>query len=557
TPTDDGVGAPTSALDLTHVIMMMVNRGSPLAGGSLSRDETGGQQNNNLSQLVMDINIHLQDHHTKSEGECKLVMGRIKDKIQGLMDVYLCPKADPARVSEMCLFLVMLVGQEFLECEHTSRIFEEGDIRAILKPVLKICALLPLPKFAHLQHRLVEHATLLASQWLPRHAAAMISFFEELVDLLSDLDVLWDAAKERGADAVLIPGTMAVAFTRLAEELGQEPLELPLSSAQHLALCQTATVAIAAQVSTAIPAVASGTLAFTNLWTLLCKQLGGGLTPSNENIHKASLEAVLVLLDQEEPPQGIAPRLAFHCLTLADQVLEPSCWTAKKAWGEEGERDEESRFQDETTVKELLSRCIQSLFTTNGQGMSCQLELRECLFTALSSSLGVVARWWTSRGTPICTIPLAVNKGGGGSTDGGGAPVTASGGNAEEAEVGLVRAIVGAFTSVVESCNTPYSAWETSAAPIMAAVPAAAGEEEARREVVLEEGGQEMTPFPAREGDTVLLVPRGLAGVVSSLAPVACVQLELVRCLHAVLQGFQDIPRRVLSEGDLGIGERE
>ncbi|CAM9657564.1 unnamed protein product, partial [Choristocarpus tenellus] len=50
-----------------------------------------------------------------------------------------------------------------------------------------------------------------------------------------------------------------------------------------------------------------------------------------------------------------------------------------------------------------------------------------------------------------------------------------------------------------------------------------------------------------------MFVPLGLAEVVSALAPVACVQPELVRCLRALLGRFPYVPWSVLWEGEMGI----
>lgn len=51
-------------------------------------------------------------------------------------------------------------------------------------PVRNLCALLPLPRFAGLQPRLVQHVGLLASLWLPRDAASLVGFFQDSVELL-------------------------------------------------------------------------------------------------------------------------------------------------------------------------------------------------------------------------------------------------------------------------------------------------------------------------------------------------------------------------------------
>lgn len=62
--------------------------------------------------------------------------------------------------------------------------FGEGGARAVSYPVWKLCALLPLPRFAGLHHRLVAHVGLLASLWLPRDASALVDFFQDTVELL-------------------------------------------------------------------------------------------------------------------------------------------------------------------------------------------------------------------------------------------------------------------------------------------------------------------------------------------------------------------------------------
>lgn len=63
-------------------------------------------------------------------------------------------------------------------------IFGEGGARAVSYPVRKLCALLPLPRFAALQPRLVAHVGLLASLWLPRYASGYVEFFQDAVELL-------------------------------------------------------------------------------------------------------------------------------------------------------------------------------------------------------------------------------------------------------------------------------------------------------------------------------------------------------------------------------------
>lgn len=74
--------------------------------------------------------------------------------------------------------------QQYLECEHAQTVFGEGGARAVSYPVWKLCALLPLPRFAGLLPRLVAHIGLLATLWLPRDASALIDFFEDAVELL-------------------------------------------------------------------------------------------------------------------------------------------------------------------------------------------------------------------------------------------------------------------------------------------------------------------------------------------------------------------------------------
>lgn len=51
-------------------------------------------------------------------------------------------------------------------------------------PIWKICALLPLPRFAGLHPRLIAHVGLLASLWLPQETSALIDFLEDTVELL-------------------------------------------------------------------------------------------------------------------------------------------------------------------------------------------------------------------------------------------------------------------------------------------------------------------------------------------------------------------------------------
>lgn len=75
-------------------------------------------------------------------------------------------------------------SQQYLECEHAQLVFGEGGARAVSYPVRKLCALLPLPRLASLQPRLVAHVVLLASLWLPRDASALVDFFQDAVELL-------------------------------------------------------------------------------------------------------------------------------------------------------------------------------------------------------------------------------------------------------------------------------------------------------------------------------------------------------------------------------------
>ncbi|CAN0174208.1 unnamed protein product, partial [Ectocarpus fasciculatus] len=124
---------------------------------------------------VMDkINRHLRDHHARTSDECQAVMGIVERSLEGLVDKHFSVDAEPSRVSEMLLFHVMFSGQQYLECEHAQLIFGEGGARAVSFPIRKLCALLPLPRFAGLQPRLVQHVGLLASLWLPRDAASLV-----------------------------------------------------------------------------------------------------------------------------------------------------------------------------------------------------------------------------------------------------------------------------------------------------------------------------------------------------------------------------------------------
>lgn len=80
--------------------------------------------------------------------------------------------------------------QQYLECEHAQMVFGEGGARAVSYPVWKLCALLPLPRFAGLHPRLVAHIGLLASLWLPRDGSTLVNFFEDAVELLQ-VWILW------------------------------------------------------------------------------------------------------------------------------------------------------------------------------------------------------------------------------------------------------------------------------------------------------------------------------------------------------------------------------
>ena len=97
-------------------------------------------------------------------------------------------------------------SQQYLECEYSQLIFGEGGARAVSYPVRKLCALLPLPRFAALQPRLVTHVGLLASLWLPRYASAYVEFFQDTVELLQVcgrgyIDVFRACNWRRGAGA--------------------------------------------------------------------------------------------------------------------------------------------------------------------------------------------------------------------------------------------------------------------------------------------------------------------------------------------------------------------
>ncbi|CAM9657493.1 unnamed protein product, partial [Choristocarpus tenellus] len=415
----------------------------------------------NLARVVTNINNHLREHQSRSEEECRAVMGGVKEELKGLIEEHLRPDADPERVSEICLFLVMFVGQEFLECEFASLVFEDGDSLAASLPVFKLCALLPLPRFAHLQSQLVDHLTLLAAHWLPRYISAAIRFLEETVDLLTDLQMLWLAAKERGTDAVFTTGTWVMAYCGLAKELEEDPLKLPFLSTQHLSLGRAGATSISARVAAAIPSVSCGTLVYTRLWNLLCKQLGGDLCPDEGTVHKASLEAALVLLENDEPPDGITQRFALLCLGMASQALLGTQLDQRGRNGGDQNRlkGKSSHLQHLTTIQELLSRCIDRLFSCPGQGLSTRPDLMASLFTALSSH-DVVAHWWSTCGVQRLRWCIELQQGQGQVPGPGartGRQTTTVSPSVESrrghAEVALARSMVGAYASAVEGCS--------------------------------------------------------------------------------------------------------
>lgn len=110
--------------------------------------------------------------------------------VQCRIDVELrccCFDLQPA-VHEVCVLHnpapISPCRQQYLECEHAQMVFGEGGARAVSYPVWKLCALLPLPRFAGLHPRLVAHIGLLASLWLPRDGSTLVNFFEDAVELL-------------------------------------------------------------------------------------------------------------------------------------------------------------------------------------------------------------------------------------------------------------------------------------------------------------------------------------------------------------------------------------
>ncbi|CAM9483002.1 unnamed protein product, partial [Scytosiphon promiscuus] len=468
---------------------------SSLAGAMQASHVKSSTAEPNLEGLMEKINSHLRNHDAKTSEECHAVMSGVENSLESLMDKHFSADAEPARVSEMLLFHVMFSGQQYLECEHAQLVFGEGGARAVSYPVRKLCALLPIPRLASLHPRILAHIVLLASLWLPRDASSLVDFFQDVVELLQNLERLWRIVEEKGGDNVLVAGTRVVAFARLGKALGQPPLDLELPSRIHLSLCRASLTSVAAKIGTLMPMSAAGSCAYTQLWSLLSRQLASELRPETEAFHHVSLEALLELL-QDPPLLGAMPQLGVNCLYLAGRALEaPQGFNSDQVEEGEGASNKERRAVTPVhlpAIQDLSARCLRAIFPSSslhptktrqntpgtrgagGAGEASAAEWRgqrqprgwrpsatgtastranlppaesetaaaACLASA-SATLPCITRWWAG-------CQQSVSNGGG---DGGG---TGTAPHTEEATV-LAKAIAAAYASAVK-CSGERSA---------------------------------------------------------------------------------------------------
>ncbi|CAN0202225.1 unnamed protein product, partial [Ectocarpus sp. 12 AP-2014] len=523
---------------------------------------------------------HLRDHHARTSDECQAVMRTVERSLEGLVDKHFSVDAEPSRVSEMLLFHVMFSGQSYLECEHAQLVFGEGGARAVSFPVRKLCALLPLPRFAGLQPRLVQHVGLLASLWLPRDAASLAGFFQDSVELLQQ-----DARgvfRSSGEGPRTGPSGHRAFFERTL-------FSLPGVHDKHHGDGRRAH--------------ARGSHAYSQLWSLLGRQLDKELRPDTQDLLQVSLKALLVLLENP-PPAGAMPQLGISCVRLAGRALCPPLGAdgseAMDAGGASYREYPAMAVEHLAAIQDLATRCIRLVFPgsyrkpqpkkrkasrtsgargvrvafagglrrprrrqrlqstkktaaatkafapkSEGAGAGAAAAATACL-TSLSATLPCIRRWWASCQGYVDEVNGAARM------------------NTTEA-VALARAIAAAYASAVEIAGAGQHA---SAGKVSTIVAGASRKATAKDKTPRKKSGAETprgwdagtprfgagltSPRPAAARRPVASstapppVPRRFAAAVSALVGVPCVQPELVRALRVVLKRFPHAPIAVL-----------
>ncbi|CBJ31314.1 hypothetical protein Esi_0244_0008 [Ectocarpus siliculosus] len=530
-----------------------------------------------LEGVMEKINRHLRDHHARTSDECQAVMSTVERSLEGLVDKHFSVDAEPSRVSEMLLFHVMFSGQSYLECEHAQLVFGEGGARAVSFPIRKLCALLPLPRFAGLQPRLVQHVGLLASLWLPRDAASLVEFFQDSVELLQDASGVFRSSGEGPRTG---PSGHRAFFQRTF-------LSLPgVHDKYH---------------GGGRRAHASGAHANSQLWSLLGRQLDKELRPDTQDLLQVSLKALLVLLEKP-PPVGAMPQLGISCVRLAGRALCPPLGAdGSEAMDAGGASDREysaMALEHLAAIQDLATRCLRLVFSgsyrkpqpkkrkasrtsgaravrvafagglrrprrrqrlqstkkaaaaakafapkAGGAGAGAAAAATAC-FTSLSATLPCIARWWASCQGSVDEVHGAARM------------------NTTEAAA-LARAIAAAYASAVEIAGQHPSAGKVSAIVATASRKATAKDKTPQKKRGAETprgwdagtprfGAGPTTPRPAAARRPVASstapppVPRRFAAAVSALVGVPCVQPELVRTLRVVLMRFPQAPIAVL-----------
>ncbi|CAN0174286.1 unnamed protein product, partial [Ectocarpus fasciculatus] len=172
-------------------------------------------------------------------------------------------------------------------------------------------------------------------------------------------------AEERGEANVLVARTRVVCFARLGRGLGQGPLDIELPSREHFSLFRASITSITATVGALMPATAAGAHAYSQLWSLLGRQLDKELRPDTQDLHQVSLKALLVLLENS-PPVGAMPRLGISCVRLAGRALCPPLGAdGSEAMDSEGASEREypaMALEHLAAIQDLATRCLRLVF---------------------------------------------------------------------------------------------------------------------------------------------------------------------------------------------------
>ncbi|CAM9178955.1 unnamed protein product [Chrysoparadoxa australica] len=280
-----------------------------------------------LAKLVQSINTHIEKHKNAAypppPETCVSLAEEVRSALPQLMKQSLCSSSRLTHTSQMCMFLIMLLGNADIAFCNTLHALLEGETPPsrdmLLAFVRALYQLLPLPKFAYLHERLSLTIGSLLGQLVPVEPGLLVSFSEACVSLVQDLHLLHKVLSDPTASA----GDAVI--TAFAGVLGDEGLQLPLPTPAYVVHALTCTTAIIPEVVKRVVQYFSGRDTYATLWgqVITSIEMHGDLEePLNRlALLRASLECVVQLVAISPPPAVVQSHVSSLLPAVASELL--------------------------------------------------------------------------------------------------------------------------------------------------------------------------------------------------------------------------------------------